>query len=761
MTKISIIASCKSICVRARCPRPVKLIAPLLLLAFASTANIPVYLDLNASIDDRVADALSRMTMEEKVNLLHAQGKFYSGGVPRLGIPGLWMSDGPHGVRAEINWNDWGYAGWTTDSITAFPALTALAATWNPSLAQEYGRALGEEALYRGKNVMLGPGVNILRTPLNGRNFEYMGEDPHLAGELVGPYIEGLQSTGTAACVKHFALNNQEKWRGTVEVKISDRALYEIYLPAFKKAVDAGVWSVMGAYNKIWGQHCCHNDRLLNKILKGDWQFDGVVITDWGGAHDTREAATNGLDIEMGSYTNGLTTEADGFTFNDYYLANPYLALLKSGEADESTLNDKASRVLKLIFRTAMAPEKQVGNLCTPEHYDVARRIGSESLVLLKNQGNILPIDPSKYGKILVVGNNATRALNEGGGSSELKVKDMISPLQALQELWPGKVEYAEGYTSGRPLYEQHEDIDTAALAQLRQEAVAKAKDADLVIYVGGLNKNAYQDCESTDRESFNLPYQQDLLIEQLAAACPNIVVVNLSGNPVAMDWADRVPAIIQGWYLGSMGGYSLADVISGKVNPSGKLPFSIPYKLEDVGAHSFGDKAYPGVESATASGTLIPGSVVEAGNNPVVDYCEDILVGYRWHDTKKIPARYPFGYGLSYTTFDYSKPRLSAKQLSQGENLTVEVDVTNTGNVAGAETVQLYISDQKSSLPRPIKELKGFKKVSLEPGQSTTVAFTVTPAELSFYDPAKGWIAEPGKFTVTIGNQKADFALK
>ena len=364
-----------------------KFLATLFLACSISTvsAQTPVYMDDAQPIEARVKDALSRMTLEEKVALCHAQSKFSSAGVPRLGIPELWMSDGPHGVRAEINWNDWGYANWTNDSITAFPALTCLAATWNPDMSAKYGKAIGEEARYREKDVLLGPGVNIYRTPMNGRNFEYMGEDPYLASVMCVPYIQELQKNGVAACVKHYALNNQELWRGHVDVNLSDRVLYEIYLPAFKAAVEeGGAWSIMGAYNKIRGQHACHNDFTLNKILKDDWKFDGCVITDWGGAHDTYEAAVNGLDIEMGSYTNGLTSESV-FTYNDYYLASPYLQMLKDGKVPMSTIDDKASRILRLIFRTAMNRQKPYGSVATEEHYAAAREIGNEGIVLLKN----------------------------------------------------------------------------------------------------------------------------------------------------------------------------------------------------------------------------------------------------------------------------------------------------------------------------------------------------------------------------------------
>lgn len=707
-------------------------------------AAIPVYQDESKPLDDRVEDALSRMTLQEKVNMIHAQGKFSSAGVPRLGIPDLWMSDGPHGVRAEINWNDWGYSGRTNDSITAFPALTALAATWNPALSFAYGNALGEEALYREKDVMLGPGVNIYRTPLNGRNFEYMGEDPYLASVLVVPYIKGMQQNGVAASVKHFALNNQELWRGHIDVNLSDRALHEIYLPAFKSAViDGDSWTIMGAYNKIRGQHACHNEMLLNKILKGDWGYKGVVVTDWGGAHDTREAALYGLDLEMGSYTNGLTSESE-FTTDDYYLANPYIEMLQKGEVPMSTLDDKVRRMLRLNFLTAMKRNKPLGSIATAEHYAVAEEIGNEGIVLLKNAPvgkkgpRLLPLNPDVK-SILVVGDNATRDLMKGGGSSELKVKDNVTPLEGLRAVYGDKVKYAQGYRAGKPMYAHVEEIPQSVQDSLRAEAVAMAKDADVVIFIGGLNKNHLQDCEAGDREEYALPFGQPQLIRELSAVNPDIVVVLLSGNAVEMPWAKDVPAIVQGWYLGSMAGRSIANVISGKVNPSGKLPFSFPVRLEDNGAHSFGAIAYPG------------DSIRE-------EYLEDILVGYRWHDTKKIPAFYPFGHGLSYTDFKYGKAQASAKTIGDGENLTISIPVTNTGKVEGKEVVQLYISDESASVLRPLKELKGFEKISLKPGEEKTVKFTVKPDDLKFYDDKTGdWRAEPGKFKAYIGSSSTD----
>lgn len=722
----------------------------LLILVFACMAGAlpaqkPVYLDDSQPIEARVKDALSRMTLEEKVALCHAQSKFSSAGVPRLGIPEVWMSDGPHGVRAEINWNDWGYANWTNDSITAFPALTCLAATWNPEMSAKYGKAIGEEARYREKDVLLGPGVNIYRTPLNGRNFEYMGEDPYLASVMCVPYIQEVQKNGVAVSVKHYALNNQELWRGHIDVELSDRALYEIYLPAFKAAVcQGGAWTVMGAYNKIRGQHACHNELTLNKILKGDWKFDGVVVTDWGGAHDTYEAAMNGLDIEMGSYTNGLTSES-AFTYNDYYLANPYLQMLKSGKVPMSTIDDKASRILRLIFRTVMNRQKPYGSVATPEHYAAAREIGNEGIVLLKNapvskkESALLPIDASRYNRILVVGDNAVRLLNQGGGSSELKVKDMVSPLDGLRELYGDKVVYTQGYAAGRPMYGRADEIPQAVTDSLRNRAVEMAREADLVVLFGGLNKNHFQDCEGGDRLQYGLPFGQDELIEALQAVNKKLVLVLLSGNAVEMPWVDKVPAIVQGWYLGSMGGKSLADVLGGAVNPSGKLPFSFPVKLEDCGAHAFDALSYPG------------DSIKEV-------YKEDILVGYRWYDTKKIPALFPFGHGLSYTTFQYGKPVASAKKMAADGTLTVTVPVKNTGSVAGKEVVQLYVGDDKCSVLRPLKELKHFQKIALQPGEEKSVTFTVTPEDLQFYDDkAACWKSEPGKFKLYIGSSSTD----
>lgn len=718
--------------------------------AFSAKGETPVYLDVTRPIDERVEDALSRMTLKEKIGMIHAQSKFCSPGVGRLGIPELWTTDGPHGIRPEVLWDEWEQAGWSNDSCVAFPALTCLAATWNPEMSALYGKSIGEEARYRKKSVILGPGVNIYRTPLNGRNFEYMGEDPYLAGEMVVPYVKGVQANGVAACVKHFALNNQELNRHTTNVIIDDRTLYEIYLPAFKKAViDGGAWAIMGAYNYYKDQHLCHNQYLLNDILKGEWGFDGAVISDWGGTHDTKEAITNGLDLEFGSWTNGLSNGRSN-AYDNYYLANPYLNLINEGKVGTKELDDKVRRVLKLIFRTEMNPERPFGSLCSDSHYAAARQIGDEGIVLLKNDGKVLPLNPARSKKILVVGENALKMMTVGGGSSSLKVQREISPLDGIRAAAGNgcEVSYVRGYvgdvtgeyngvTTGQNLKDNRSEDELIA------EAVREAKNTDCVIFIGGLNKSKNQDCEDSDRAGLGLPYGQDKVIEALAGANKNLVVVNISGNAVAMPWIKKVPSVVQAWFLGSESGNSIADVIFGKVNPSGKLPFTFPARLEDVAAHATGE--YPGVKRA---------------DKDIWDehYNEGIFVGYRWHDTKKIAPLFAFGHGLSYTTFDFGKVTANRKNISGNDKITFTVPVTNTGDVAGAEVVQLYISDPKCTVERPSKELKGFAKVFLQPGETKNVTLEISKDDLSYFNADNHeWAVEPGEFKALVGSASDD----
>lgn len=705
----------------------------------ASTTSVQT----DADIEKKVEMYLSQMTLEEKVKVIHAQSKFSSAGVPRLGIPELWTTDGPHGVRPEVLWDEWDQAGWTNDSCVAYPALTCLAATWNTDMAALYGKSIGEEALYRGKDVLLGPGVNIYRTPLNGRNFEYMGEDPFLASEMVVPYVVELQKNGVAACVKHYALNNQESNRHGYNVNVDDRALYEIYLPAFKAAVQRGkAWSIMGSYNLYKGQHVCHNQYLLNDILKRDWGFDGAVISDWGGTHDTDQAITNGLDLEFGTWTDGLHYSEITNAYDKYYLAAPYLAKLRSGEASMDVLNDKVRRVLRLMLRTSMNPNKGTGSMCSEEHYAAARQIAGEGIVLLKNAGRALPFG-ADVKKIAVIGENAVKMMTVGGGSSSLKAQHETTPLEGITNAVGEDVEvvFERGYvgdvtgnyngvSTGQDLSESRDS------EQLIADAVKLASESDAVVFVGGLNKSVNQDCEGQDRLEYALPYEQDKVIEALAAVNPRLAVVVISGNGVAMPWVEKVPAVLMGWFSGSETGNALADVLFGKVNPSGKLPFTMPVKLEDNGAHALG--SYSPTDSE-------------------IYYKESILVGYRWAEKKEIAPLFAFGHGLSYTTFEYSDFKCGESMTENGK-LELSLKVTNTGDMDGKEIVQMYVGDDECSLLRPVKELKGFDKVSLKAGESAVVKFTVTPDMLKFYDDKAGeWRSEKGDFTVYVGAASDD----
>ena len=727
-------------------------------------AQQPIYLDESKNIEERIEDALSRMTLDEKIAVIHAQSKFSSAGIKRLGFPDFWTDDGPHGVRPDVLWDEWEQAGQTNDSCVAFPALSCLAATWNPQMARLYGESLGEEALYRNKAMILGPGVNIYRTPLNGRNFEYMGEDPWLASRMVVPYVQGLQSKGVAACVKHYALNNDEDFRHQVNVIVDDRTLHEIYLPAFRAAVTEGhAWGIMGAYNLYRNQHNCHNDILLNQILKRDWQFDGVVVSDWGGAHNTEEAIKNGLDLEFGTWTDGLTMGKTN-AYDNYFLADAYKRLIREGKYTECELNDKVRRVLRLFFRTTMNKHKGYGFLCSESHYEVARSIAEEGIVLLKNDKvktkkngaamSLLPLRLDDAKRILVVGENAIKMMTVGGGSSSLKAQFEILPLDGLRKAIGNKVEidYARGYvgdtvqsyngvTVGKSLYE------TRTADALRNEAVEKAKGADYVIFFGGLNKSDFQDCEGHDRKQYGLPYGQDELVEALLAVNKNFIFVNISGNAVAMPWMNRVPAIVQGWFLGSETGEALANVLLGVVNPSGKLPFTWSAMLNDVPAHRL--NAYPGIWRT---------------QHDIIDeeYKEGLFVGYRGVDKYKTKPLFAFGHGLSYTSFALGKAIADKSEITREDKISFTLSVTNTGSCAGSEVVQLYVSDVKSSLPRPLKELKAFKKVFLQPGETQNVTLTIDVDALSFYDDSKqNWVAEPGDFMALIGTSSDHLTSK
>ena len=710
----------------------------------------PTYLNPNAPVEERVEDALARMTLEEKVGMTTAQSKFSSRGVPRLGIPEVWHTDGPHGIRPEVLWDEWDQAGWTNDSCTAFPALINLAATWDKEMSLLYGRSIGEEARYRKKDILLGPGINICRTPLNGRNFEYMGEDPYLAGQMVVPYVKGVQENGVAACVKHYAVNNQEFQRTQSNSVVDDRTLYEIYLPAFKAAVQEGnAWAIMGSYNLYNGQFNCHNKKLLVDILKGEWGFDGVVVSDWGGCRDDEEAVLNGLDIEMGTWTNGLRGAASD-SYRNYHMADPYLKGLREGTYTTKELDDKVRRILRTIFRTSMRPEPNYGRFVCPEHYQAARDISAAGVVLLKNDNNTLPLNVPEGGKILLVGENVVKKMVVGGGSSNLKTAYEVNPLEGIRNAYGDKAEvvWARGYvgdtsTSYNAVDTGQDLTDNRSPEVLIAEAVEAAKDADYVIFVGGLNKSAHQDNESTDRLQITLPYGQEDVILALAEVAKNLVVVNISGSAVAMPWADKVGAIVQGWYGGTETGNALADVLTGKVNPSGRLPFSVPFCYEDGPIKT--ERQYPGIKE--------PGDQYWQTH-----YDEGVYVGYRWYDTKEIPVQFPFGHGLSYTTFEYSNAKAAKPSMTASGTLKVSVDVANTGDYDGAEIVQLYVADLEASVDRPAKELKGFEKVFLKAGEKKTVTFEIDAEDLSYFDVGKHeWVAEPGEFQALFARSAGD----
>ena len=686
--------------------------------ALAQTNQFP-FQDSGLPIEARVEDLLSRLTLEEKISLIHADSKFTTAAIPRLGIPRRWLDDGPHGVREDIGPDSWLPAGKTDDFSTAMPAGICVAATWNPDLGYAEGEAIGQEARARGKDIMLGPGVNILRTPLCGRNFEYLGEDPFLSSRMAVGFVRGEQSQDISSCVKHFALNNQEFERGSINVEVDERTLHEIYLPTFKAVVqEGGVWSVMGAYNQFRGQHCCENDYLLNKTLKDEWGFKGLVMSDWGGVHDTREAALNGLDLEMGTDKN----------YGDFYFAQPYLADLTSGTLPMDGLDEKVRRNLRVMFATHVLDSgRKTGSLNTAAHEIVARRVAEEGVVLLKNENNLLPLNYSKIKTIAVIGENATRLHAHGGDSSGIKAFYEITPLQGILNR-AGKnvnVIFSEGYQKNGG-------------ADLADRAVAAAKSADVVVYIGGLNHDKGFDCEGADRTTLKMPYGQDELIQKIVAANPKTIVI-LEGTMVEMDsWLDKVPALLQAWYPGMEGGNALARILFGDVNPSGKLAATFPKRLEDSPAHALG--AYP-------------------GTNGTVTYTEGLFVGYRWFDAKNIKPLFPFGFGLSYTTFKYSN-----LQIANGIDgtVTAQFEIENTGSRAGAEVAQLYVHPEKPGVMRPEKELKGFKKVFLKPGEKQTLTIPLTQGAFAYFDPDKmGWIAEKGDFKILVGGSSRDLALQ
>lgn len=688
------------------------------------------------STEQKIDSLINLMTLEEKVSMIHASSSFTSGGVPRLGIPEWTMSDGPHGVRKEHG------RGWVGSEspeyfATYLPVGVSLASTWNPELGYTFGKVLGEEAKHRGKNVILGPGINILRTPLNGRNFEYLSEDPYLVSKMAVGYIKGVQDQHVAACVKHYLANNQEIDRNTVSVEMSERTLREIYLPGFAAAVkEGGVYTLMGSYNKFRGQYCTHHEYLINKVLKEELGFDGAVISDWGAVHDTMEALKYGTDVEMGTDL----SQPDPKDYGKFFMGDTVVSLVKSGQIEESLINDKVRRILRVMYRTKIigGGDRSTGSFNTPEHQQAALKIAEEAIVLLKNESNLLPLSKTSMKNVAIIGANATRKHGGAGGSSQVNAKYEITPMQGIEKaLFENvKITYAQGYEIVK---------DSKSNAAKIKEAVEAARNADASILICGWihgyidlwDGNAY-DAESVDKPDMFLPFGQDELISAVLKANPNTVIVIMGGGPIDMSkWERKAKAILFAGYPGMEGGNAIAKIIFGDVNPSGKLTMTFPKKLEDSPAHAVGE--YPGKDN-------------------VVHYNEGIMVGYRYFDTKKVEPQFAFGHGLSYTTFLYEN-----LQLTKGDNqsVTATITVRNTGSRSGAEVMQLYVRDVACSVERPDKELKGFQKILLQAGESKDVIITLPVDAFRFFDEKKmEWVLEPGKFQIMAGSSSRDIRL-
>ena len=690
--------------------------------------------------DTMIDSIISEMTLEEKSGMLHGTSMFTTAGIERLGVPELKMADGPLGVREEISRYSWAPAGLDNDFATYYPAGAGLSATWNPQLAYTFGNSVGEESRARDKDVILSPAINIIRTPLGGRTYEYLTEDPFLNKKLAVPFIVGIQDNDVAACVKHYAANNQETNRDFVDVQIDERALREIYLPVFEAAVkEAKAYSIMGAYNKFRGEYLCENNHMLNEVLKGEWGFEGVVISDWAAVHTSVNSLNSGLDIEMGTPK----------PFNEFFLADPLIDSVKAGKISEAEIDKHVKRIMQLMYTLkSMGSETRVkGSINTEAHFKNAYDIASESVVLLKNNKNLLPINTSKIRSIAIIGANATKKNALGGFGAGVKTKREVTPLEGLQNRLPEtvKINYAEGYQEryapkkeskfGDVTQERAQTIDELD-PELVEEALMAAKNSDMTIIFAGSNRD--YETEASDREDLELPFGQEALIEKVLAVNPNAIVVMIAGAPFDINSIkEKASALVWSWFNGSEGGNALADVLLGNVNPSGKLPWTMPKNLMDSPAHA--TNSFPGDQT--------------------VSYVEGLLVGYRWFDTKNIEPLYPFGYGLSYTTFDIKNARID-KEISYSENDTiyVTIDVINTGNMDGKEVVQLYASKKESKVERAAQELKGFEKVLVKKGQTATVTIAVPVKELAYYDVGlKKWVVESGTYNFRIGNSSRD----
>ena len=739
-------------------------------------------------MEEKIDRLLEELTLEEKIRMIHGDSLFETGGVERLGIPPVKMSDGPMGVRCEFRKREWVLMGLGDDYVTYCPSNSALASTWNRGLAREAGRVLGREARGRGKDVILAPGINIKRTPLCGRNFEYVSEDPYLIAQMVVPLIQGIEEADVGACVKHFALNNQETERLWVNVEIEERTLREIYLPGFEAAVKkANVKSIMGAYNLFRGTHCCENKVLLGDILRKEWNYDGMIVSDWGGVHNTKAVAESPLDVEM-----SVTPD-----FDEYCMANPLLRAIRAGEVTESAIDEKVRNVLRFMLRTKMIqivsngentaasvyalpdPERSAGAYNSPEHRQAVLDVAREAVVLLKNEEERLPLKRNGLKRILVVGDNAIRRHAYGGGSAEIKALYEITPLQGLKMLLGGNCEiaFAKGYevpkkqeadknwqqdsledATGQRQTEADRDAEEAL--RLRKEAVALAAEYEEVIFIGGLNHE--EDVEGHDRTNMDLPYEQSRLIGELLEVNPNTVVVMMAGNPVVMEpWLSKAKAVVWTGYCGMEGGRALAEILLGEVNPSGKLAESLPYSMEDVPAIAV--KQFPGRPLTEEEQAVMNAHLTET-------YEEGVFVGYRHYEKKNIPVQFCFGHGLSFTTFEYTDLQVTwldkagacpEKDLEQ-QILRVTVKVKNTGSCFGKETVQLYIGEAESSPQNPVKEMKGFEKIALMPGEEQVISLQLCGKDFAHYSEEKNaWDVQAGCYKLSVGSSLMDIRLQ
>jgi beta-glucosidase len=685
---------------------------------------------------DRQIDSLvDQMTLEEKVGMLHGTSMFSTAGVPRLGVPELKMADGPLGVREEISRDSWAPLGLEDDFATYYPAGAGLSATWNPDMAYLFGSSVGAEARARGKDVLLSPAINIIRTPLGGRTYEYFTEDPFLNRKLTVPFITGLQEHDVAACVKHYAANNQETNRDFVDVLIDERTLREIYLPAFKAAVvEAKAHTVMGAYNKFRGEYLCENGYMLNEVLRDEWGFEGIVISDWAAVHSSVHSLKSGLDVEMGTPR----------PFDEFFLADPLIDSVRAGKISEEEINTHVRRILRLMFtiNSMGGEDRKKGSIGTEAHFKDAYTIASESVVLLKNTNNILPLQGGGIKSIAVIGANATKRNALGGYGAGVKTKREITPLEGLKNRLPESVEirYAEGYQEryapkreavfGEVTQQRVETID-ALDPELLKEAIEAARSAEIAVIFAGSNRD--YETEASDRADLELPFAQEELITRVLEVNPNTVVVMIAGAPFDIGRIkEKSPALVWSWYNGSEGGNALADVLLGTVNPSGKLPWTMPNRLEDSPAHA--TNSFPG--------------------DTAVSYREGLLVGYRWFDTKNIEPLYPFGYGLSYTTFEIRKVESDKAAYSATDTLYLSVEVANTGQRDGKEVVQVYSTARNSKVDRPARELKGFQKVLIPAGKTKRITMAIPIADLAYYNVARGaWEVEPTRYDFSIGN--------